>query len=85
MFSSNQDFYEYIRGLIARLNEAGEPAWASTLADAMGNGSTGGEVLGNILLALKKFRASKVPRKLQMQGEIRAVTADLGRTLRRWR
>ncbi len=85
MFPSNQEFYKYIDTLIGRLNDAGEPAWAAALRDAMGNGSTGSEVLGNIWLALKKLRASGVPRRLGIQGEIRAVTADLGRTLRHWR
>ncbi len=85
MFSSNEEFYQYIDTLIARLNEAGEPAWASALRDAKANGSTGSEVLGNILLALKKLRASTVPRKLGLQSEIRQITADLGRVVRRWR
>ncbi len=84
MFSSNQEFYKYIGTLIDKLNAAGEPQWAATLTDAMGNGCTGSEVLGNILLALKKFEASKVPRQLGMHGEIRAVTMDLGRVLKRW-
>ncbi len=85
MFSSNEEFYKYMDALIARLEQAGEPAWASALRDAKANGSTGSEVLGNILLALRKLRASSVPRKLGLQGEIRAVTADLGRVVRRWR
>ena len=84
MFSSNQEFYKYVETLIAKPNASDEPDWASALKDAMANGSTGNEVLGNILLALKKLQASKVPRKLGMQGEIRAVTTDLGRVLRRW-
>ncbi len=84
-FSSNEEFYKYIHTLIGRLNDAGEPAWASALREAMANGSTGSEVLGNILLALRKFRASPIPRRLGMQGEIRSVTADLGRVVRRWR
>ncbi len=85
MFSSNEEFYKYIDTLIERLDDAGEPAWASVLRDAKANGSTGSEVLGNILLALRKFRASAIPRKLRMQAEIRSVTADLGRVVRRWR
>ncbi len=85
MFSSNQEFYGYIDKLIARLSESGEAEWASSLRDAKANGSTGSEVLGNILLALKRLDASKVPRRLGMQGEIRAIIADLGRILKRWR
>ncbi len=85
IFSSNEEFYRYIDTLIVRLDDAGEPAWASVLRDAKANGSTGSEVLGNILLALRKFGASPVPRKLGIQGEIRSVTADLGRVVRRWR
>jgi len=84
MFSSNQEFYKYIETLIAKLDTSGEAESASALRNAMGNGSTGSEVLGNILLALKKLQASKVPRNLGMQGEIRAVTMDLGRVLRKW-
>jgi len=84
MFSSNQEFYKYIETLIAKLDKSGEAEWASALRNATGNGSTGSEVLGNILLALKKFQASKVPRNLGMQGEIRAVTMDLGRVLKKW-
>jgi hypothetical protein len=84
MFSSNEEFYQYIDLLIAKLNASGEPEWGAALKDAKVSGSTGGEVLGNILLALKKFQASKIPRKLGMQGEIRAITMDLGRVLKRW-
>ncbi len=84
MFSSSQEFYKYIEMLISKLKDADEPEWASALSDAMGNGSTGSEVLGNIMLALKKFQASKVPRKLGMRGEIRAITMDLSRVLKRW-
>lgn len=85
MFSSNEEFYNYIDGLVASLEAAGEPQWAAAIRDAKANGSTGSEVLGNILLALKKFQASKVPRRLGMQGELRAITADLGKLIRRWR
>ena len=84
MFSSNQEFYKYIETLIAKLDKSGEAEWASALRNAMGNGCTGSEVLGTILLALKKFQASKVPHKLGMQGEIRAVITDVGKVLRRW-
>jgi hypothetical protein len=85
MFSSNEEFYAYIDKLIGRLDGAGEAAWAAALRDAKANGSTGNEVQGNILLALKKLRASKAPRTLGIEKEIRAVTADLSRALKHWR
>ncbi len=85
MFASNEEFYAYIDKLSTRLDAAGEAEWATALRDAKGSGSTGSEVLGNLLLVLKRLQAGKVPRRLGMQGEIRAVSADLGRLLRRWR
>jgi hypothetical protein len=85
VFATNEEFYAYIDKLIGSLDEAGEREWAAALRDAKANGSTGNEVQGNLLLALKKLQASKAPRRLGMQGELRAVIADLARALRRWR
>jgi hypothetical protein len=81
MFSSNQEFYEYIEKLIQRLDGANEKKWSAEFNNALAFSSLPGEVLGKLWLTLRNFQTTKIPKELGMKDEIEKVIESLGKIL----
>jgi hypothetical protein len=81
MFSSNEEFYQFIDSIIDILHKDGQSDWGLAFENALRAGTMSGEVLGQIRICLTKFNMTDLPRKYKLENKIDESLNSLNKLL----